>query len=461
MGPFKRIRMESINNSMKKRVKNSIISIIFLALISAGLSGCETPTKPDFGITHTLEIPLYRKTVDFLGGPNALVDTTKGDLKNFISTQNDGLVELSTRTSYTNSATINTQSLPKLGGATTTSFKIVVNLNPDDPANGKDTLDLYDNKEAKIIAIKKLDYFSKRMGSFSLLHAKMQLYYRTNLPVGNQVYAGIVGGDANGNSVYFKPKSGSQYQVSGSPVSGLQAHGQELPDSKLMTFQIGADSSKTDTLYGSLHFNESNSNIGDFISNLPTSVRFIGKAIIIFNSLPSTQPSSYYFDTAIGLNVPLDVATPSQPATYIDTLSANLSKLPSGNGKTQLSAATLQIHYTNDLPLSANLQLRFLDQYGHPVTSTVPDTTAGENPIILKPAAVNSQTHFVSTPNEDVLHVALNKTQLDALHNARLVELKVKMNTTGNSQVRIQAKDYIGFDISGNFKVTSKVNPGN
>lgn len=442
---------------MKVNIHKPLLVALILIMGTIGLWGCQTPSKPDFGVVQSLDIPIFKKKVDFLGGPNALVDTTKSNLKNFISTNKNGLVKLSTRTNYTNSASISTQGLPKIAGAKTASYSFVVNLNYDDPANGIDTLDLYDNKEAKIISINKLKYFSKRMGNISLVNADMHLYYRTNLPGGNKVYSGIVGSDPNGNSVYFLPKAGTQYAVSGSPVSGLQAHGQELPDSKLMTFAITADSTVSDTLYGNLNFNDKDSNIGDFIGNLPTTVRFIGKAVVVFNGIPPTQPSSYFFDTAIGLDVPLDVATPNQPASYVDTLTANLSKLPSGSGNTQLSSASLLIHYTNALPLAAQLQLTFLNQNGQPVTSVVPDTTAGQNPIILKPAQVNSQTRFVNVPNKNVLQITLNKNQLDALHNARYVKLSAQMNTTGNGPVKIQATDYLQLKISGNFKITSKV----
>jgi len=443
---------------MGKKVIHSITSGIVLLFLIIGLFGCEMPHSPDFGITQSLDIPLFQKKVDFLGGPDALVDTTKNNLNNFLSVDSTGLVKLSTRTDFTSSVSVSTSGsgLPKTVGSSTSGYSVVINLNYDDTTNGINILDLYDNAEAKIVKISNLKYFSKRMGNFSLNNAQMNLYYRTNITGGNKVYAGIVGNDPNGNSVFFMPKTGSKYTVTGSPVNGLDAHGQALPDNQLMTFGITADSTRTDTLFGSLKFNSNNSNIGDFISNLPTEVRFIGKAILVFSGIPTTPPNNFFFDTAIGLDIPLDIATPSQPATYVDTVSADLSSLPSGQGDTRLSSASIMMHYTNGLPLAANLQLTFLDQNMNPVT-TVPDTAAGTAPIVLKAADVDPQTHFVSIPNKNVLQISFSRNQLDTLHTARYVRLYAKLNTTNNGSVRIQASDFLQMKLSGNFKIQSKV----
>lgn len=423
-----------------------------------GLWSCQLPDKPNFQLVQNVDLPLYQKKIEFLGGADAMVDTTQSDLKGYLSTDSDGKVVLSTKTSYSQSVYIN--NIPTFPGGII-NYTFTINLNHDDSRNGVNILDLYDDLEAKIISVPALKYFAKRIGDFSLLNASMHFYYKTNLQSGNTVYAGVVGIDPYKSDVYFEPKPGSPYEVTGSPISGLDAHNTPLADSQLFTFTTNADSTVGDTTFGSIVFDSTNSNIGTFIANLPTSVRFIGKAVVNSSKINMNNTNSLFFETAYGIDIPLNIQT-SHPASYVDTLSADLSNLPdttkssSDGGKRYLSSGMLSINYVNALPLSAGLSLTFLNEFKEPIT-TVPDTANGIPKIELQAASIDPATHFVSVPAKEVMTVQFTPAQLDMLSSARYVIVNARLSTTNNQPVKIQGDDYLKLTIGGDFKLNTKV----
>lgn len=64
-------------------------------LLVIGLWACERPGSPDFELNHELEVPLSKeKTYPFLGGEEALLDTTSEDYEDFFSADADGMVSI-------------------------------------------------------------------------------------------------------------------------------------------------------------------------------------------------------------------------------------------------------------------------------------------------------------------------------------------------------------------------------
>ncbi len=85
-----------------------------LRFLLFGLWGCQLPDKPNFELVQNLDLPLYQKKIEFLGGNDAMVDTTQNDLKGYLSTDTDGKVILSTKTSYSQSIYVN--NIPSTSG---------------------------------------------------------------------------------------------------------------------------------------------------------------------------------------------------------------------------------------------------------------------------------------------------------------------------------------------------------
>ncbi|HKI47473.1 MAG TPA: hypothetical protein VKA08_19235, partial [Balneolales bacterium] len=281
----------------QKNNKKHLIGCLVISMCMT-LAGCEIPSKPNFSIDHSVQVPLLTKQLPFLGGANALVDTSRAGFLHIFNINGSGVVRLTAMTDY--AKVMQVQGLPKLPPGYIYPKGLMVNLGYDDPSNGTDTLDLFDDLEAKISEIKDLNYLSQRVGSFSILNASMSLYYKTNLSPGNDVFAGVVGVNAHNNETYLQPVAGSAYAIDTTNITGLWSHSQALPKSQITKFPIQQQGMSGDTLEGAVTFDQSNSNIGDFIANLPTEVRFVGKAE--FNNPALTDNGTdIYFDTAIGV----------------------------------------------------------------------------------------------------------------------------------------------------------------
>ncbi len=419
------------------------------------LAGCEIPSKPDFSIEHSIQVPLLTKQLPFLGGANALVDTSRSGLLNIFDIKDNGVVRFTTLTDY--AKTIRVKGLPKLPPGYTYPKGLMVNLNYDDPSNGTDTLDLFNDLEAKISEIKDLKYFSERIGSFAMINSSLNLFYRTNLSEGNNVFAGVVGIDPRNNQSFLQSIPGTAYAIDSTKVTGLFAHDQVLAKSQIMKFPVLKKEMVGDTLKGVATFDESNSNLGDFLANLPTEIRFIGKAEIN-NAQLTDNGSDIYFDTAIGMDIPLEIATPGKPATYVDTILVDFSGLPSQQDNSKIGQGDIKIYYVNKLPLSARLRFQMLDEFQQPLGSSIPDTTAGFPKAILDPAQVDATTLFSTEPSKGVMQIALTQNQIDLLHQTRYMVVQAYLQTTNNKPVRIQATDFIKLTMSGNFTIESNVN---
>lgn len=436
------------------RTNKHLLGCLFISLCVT-LAGCEMPSKPDFSIEHSVQVPLLTKQLPFLGGPNALVDTSRSGLLNIFDIKDNGVVRFTTLTDY--AKTIHVKGLPKLPPGYSYPKGLMVNLNYDDPSNGTDTLDLFDELEAKITPIEDLKYFSERVGSFSMINSSLSLFYRTNLSVGNNVFLGVVGIDPQKNQSYLQSIPGTAYAYDSTQVDGLWAHGQSLSKSQIMKFPIQKSQMVGDTLKGVATFDQSNSNLGDFLANLPTEIRFIGKAEIN-NPQLTDNSSDIYFDTAIGLDIPLEIATPSRPATYVDTISVDFSGLPSPQDNSNIGQGEIKVYYVNQLPLSARVRFQMLNEFQQPLATSIPDTTAGLAKAILDPAQVDATTLFSTVPAKGVMQIQLTRDQLDQLNQTRYMVIQAYLQTTNDKPVRIQATDYIKMTMSGNFTIESNVN---
>lgn len=76
-------------------MKTSLRIVACLTIIF-GLWACERPESPNFQVNHAIEAPLtVNQTYEFLGGSEALIDSTSEDFADLFSTNSNGLVQLS------------------------------------------------------------------------------------------------------------------------------------------------------------------------------------------------------------------------------------------------------------------------------------------------------------------------------------------------------------------------------
>jgi hypothetical protein len=331
-------------------------------------------------------------------------------------------------------------------------------LNDDEPGNGTDIVDLYNDNEAEVDSLNDLEEISKRVDNIQLSNTAFNLFYDSNLGVGSTLYLAMVGIDANGNEVYLSPKSGGAYAMGANEsISGLWANGQPIPKDKILKISLEKAASMGDVKDGAIVFNSSNSEVDAFLSNLPTQVRFVGKAVANPNQERGFVQTPIQFDTNLGFDIPINFTASTGPTAINDTTGANLDFFPDPqDGDMQVDEGILTIKYTSGLPFGVDLNLVFLDENEEELT-TAPEQS-GET-YRLEPAKVDPSTHFVSEPIKDKLVIRLSKEQLNVLHQARDIVIQGSVETgSGGQQIKLRASDFIELSVKGKFTLTTSVN---
>lgn len=326
-------------------------------------------------------------------------------------------------------------------------------LNDDDPSNGEDVLDLFTDNEVQTTKMDGLDMLSG--SELSFYEPSLNLFYDTNLGVSATIYAAILGVNENNEQVYLSGNSGSTLEVINSDnVSGLMADGLPIPPEKLVKFTIDKNTSGGN-VSSVIVFDNTNSNIEDFFSNLPEDIRFIGKAVVNEGSGEGEISDPIEFITSMGVDIPLNFATKG-PAVFEDTLSVDLADLPDGSGDNKLSNSSLHIEYENGMPFDVDLSLEFLDSDLNVITRVPDSSNPSDQKIQITAAPVHSETRFTSSSNTGTIEISLTRQQLENLYQTRQLILIGDFQTSSQEQVKLRSDDFIDLSVFGKFKVENR-----
>jgi hypothetical protein len=372
-------------------------------------------------------------------------------------------------------ATENTQSGPNAGAVTITendditasvnisnlevasAFGIVLSqtvlLGDNDVSNdtGTEVLDVFNDLEADTTSIDGLDEFSEDLDGLSFTNPSIDINYNTNIGISTTIYAAMVGIDGNGEAIYLSGKSGSPNEVTaGDPITGLVANGQQLLPTQLIKFEIDNVSDCVNNTC-QISFNTTTTNVDDFLNNLPSEIRFVGRAIVNEDENEGTISTPLTFDPTLSVDLPLAISTESgSPISYRDTTDVELDL---GDDQT-LSEARFFMTYTNNLPLGLSVDLIFEDSLGIETGFTLPN--AGES-IELIASPVDQTSRFSTGGTENSLVFSLNEDQLAQLPSLNRVIYEVSMQTSGNSNVRLRASDTFILSLAAKLRLETKV----
>jgi len=334
---------------------------------------------------------------------------------------------------------------------------VTVKLNDDDPANGENILDLFNDTEAEIVTIDGLEDLSDQTDDLTFLNPSLTLNYTTNVGVKNTIFGGLIGIDEAGNQTFLNGIEGSSFQVLPSDtVGGFTANNSPLDKDSLIKFDVLPPGPSNQ---GSVTFTNENTNIVDFISNVPNEIRFVGKSLVNPDLEVGTIIDPVQFDLTLNLDVPLNIATKTNPAVIDDTsdVSDTFGDFPDENDNSQISEAVINILYTNNLPLNTQLTLEFLDTSSGTTESlfTLPDVA--EDNLTIEAAEVDPISRFVSTPVEGVLTANITNEQALLLQKAELLRVNGEFLTTSVDGVKIRQDDSITIEISSSLTIETNV----
>ncbi|MEX0681135.1 MAG: hypothetical protein WD097_07110 [Balneolales bacterium] len=334
-------------------------------------------------------------------------------------------------------------------------------LSEDDGNDGN--LDLSNPSEAQITELNDLEFLSKRLSNLTFYSPRLNLVYKTNIGVPARVYAAIAGinPDHNMEVMYLRPEgSVSDFQwTSADTLEGFLNNGVEIPSSHLIAFDIQPNpNSNSEPVSQVISFNESNSNIEEFISYLPVEVRFIGKTISNQESEDGIVIDPVIFETSLDLDVPLNFATDS-PAAYKDTIESVLDFLPDEYSDTRVTHAAVNIIYENRLPLELLFELNFLDKMGQVVTY-LPINEEQADQLRLKAAPIDGQTRFSNGAASGEFSMILNEDQLRTLYRTKNIQVSGDLMTAiqeASSEIKIRSDDYFKFSLNMDVIVNTRV----
>jgi hypothetical protein len=328
-------------------------------------------------------------------------------------------------------------------------------LSDDDPNNGINELDLFNSTEAELTEIDGLSDLSDKLDGLEFTEPTISVDYITNLSVGATIYGAFLGINSKGEEVYLTGNAGSEFEVT-SPVSGLMVNGTALNESELIKFEIDSNTGS-----GSITFDETSTNVDDFLNNLPDEIRFIGKAVVNENNGEGTVTTPIQFDPTINVNIPLAFRT-TQAATFTDTTEQDMGDLPSPQkgDDSRLTEGRIIIDYTNGIPLQIDLAVTFLDSLYNPITS-IP--VSGDE-ILLIASGIDPGTQFADNPSSSTMQIVLTENQLEQLYQTRYLEVSAWLLTTdtdndgSGNEVKIRTTDAITLSVSADLSIETEVN---
>ncbi len=324
-------------------------------------------------------------------------------------------------------------------------------LGDNDPLNdmGTEILDVFNDIEADTTNIDGLDEFSDQIDGLRFTNPVININYSTNIGIETTIYAAMVGIDSEGNEIYLSGKPGSPNEVTaGDPITGLVANGVQLQPSQLIKF--GITNSPGGTINDQISFNKNTTNVDDFLNNLPSEIRFVGRAIINESENEGSIAIPLEFNPTLSVDLPLALSTESgNPISYSDTTDFEIDL----DDDQDFSEARFFMTYTNDLPLGIDVDLVFQDSLNNVLFTN--------NDISLTAAPVDAVTRFSTGGTEDVVIVTLENdgtvNELDLLKQVAYIEFSVSMITSANEEVRLRADDSFTLSLAAKIRLETKV----
>lgn len=334
-------------------------------------------------------------------------------------------------------------------------------LNDDDPANGKDVLDLFNDQEAEVQEFEDLEELSDRLGETRFFDTALDLLYDVNLGIPARIYGVILGINEDGKRVYLTPKQGGEYVVDNPQrAQGLQVNGQSIDISNVLSLPVETAEQMGSIYHGAINFDQEATNVDEFLSNFPTEIRFIGKSIVNPQNEEGFVVTPIEFNSSIGFEIPIQLANSVGSEVLQDTVEADLSDLPGEDESSVLKESAIRIEYENMLPFELDLELLFLDENGEVIT-TVP-ASDDSHPLTIEAPGIDTQTRFANTPADGELVIDFTDEQAKMLHKTRKIRLggnfMTSSGSSGSHRVKIREDDYFKFKLIGDFKIQSEVN---
>ena len=325
----------------------------------------------------------------------------------------------------------------------------------DDVLNNIEIVDLFNETEVEVISIDGLEDISSQIKGLEFTQASLSINYETDIGVPTTLYAAFLGVNGDGEEVYLSGKSGTNAEVLPTdPITGLSVNGVQIPADSLIKFELQTSNSGLQMF--SLTFDSTNSTVNEFLNNLPSEIRFVGKAVVNEDGGEATIATPLNFDPAFVVDLPLAFRT-TELTVFEDTTDVGVfESFPAPDDDANLTEGTINIKYSNGLPLGFSIGLIFADSLGNQITTLPIDVPTGGK-YDLNGALVDATSRFATTPTDGIIEISLTDQQLSDLYRASQMIIESNLRTTQNTEVRFRATDSIRLTITAKIAIETNV----
>lgn len=195
--------------------------------------------------------------------------------------------------------------------------------------------------------------------------------------------------------------------------------------------------------------NPSNSNILQWLDNIPTAIGY--KLQVITDPLGNVSGSNDFAYYGYGINANINVTIPlsliADNLTLVDTLAVNFAGSGDAASK-HVKSGTLTLYATNGFPFSAGIQLYLLNK-----NNMVYDSVCVPAQSIIASAPVNANTGIVISPKSSVLTISLDAAHTQELFNTKNIMLEARFNMGNPPSTYLKIYNYyqLGVKMVANF----------
>lgn len=326
-------------------------------------------------------------------------------------------------------------------------------------ANNDGKLDLSDPNEATQASFDGFDGIAESVDGLEVAGSKLKFHITTDVGTDAQLYAALQGRD--GTSRTFLAGTGTEKSVSSTSPMGddFVVGSSSIANENLIQFGIDGvptGDPVTDPVSDSVKLTNTNSTVDNFVSSLPTSLRFIAQARLTGddnNRIRLRRPLT--FDAGLSVSVPVKV---NGSFVVEDTMDADFSALEDATDPKEdvtVSTAKLQVAYTNGIPLGADAQFVALDDSGTEVVSL-----PGEGETVRLRPAPKAEDGTASGARTGTATLDLSTEEIRDLAKGRQLRLLLTMDQTDSGgPATLRATDTI--DLALKTKVEASVGVGN
>lgn len=201
-------------------------------------------------------------------------------------------------------------------------------------------------------------------------------------------------------------------------------------------------------------FDETNSSLPDFLSQMPDVIKMGSKNVIdnISTTKSATISNEDYIKFSINMSAPAYFSVAD--AGYQDTVEIELTQEEKDN-ISRGNTANLNVEITNKIPLGIKAKATFLDKNYTPLFTIRNISNTASNEILdVAPSSVDNQGR-PSAPAVTNVGITLDKTEFQKFKDASYIVFDVYVRSTGSTSVpgdnyvQIRAKDSVRFKIYG------------